>query len=138
MTTAVTVASCTGSRSPATCPRVPGRAADGRARAPAWRAGCQFARDALTHGRREPSNDATIRVASRLPRGRAMRSRLEASTARLYFPLARLALCADCEVCFEIGFDACPACGGRTWSPVARLIGHASEGSVVRAVRAVL
>jgi hypothetical protein len=67
-----------------------------------------------------------------------MRSRLEASTARLYFPLARLALCADCEVCFEIGFDACPACGGRTWSPVARLIGHASEGSVVRAVRAVL
>jgi hypothetical protein len=67
-----------------------------------------------------------------------MRSRLEASTARLYFPLARLALCADCEVCFEIGFDACPACGGRTWSPVARLIGHSSEGSVVRAVRAVL
>src|SRR2546423_14563867 len=67
-----------------------------------------------------------------------MRSRLQLSTARLYFPLARLALCADCEVCFEIGLDACPACGGRTWSPLSRLIGHASEGAVVRAVRAVV
>jgi hypothetical protein len=67
-----------------------------------------------------------------------MRSRLQASTARLYFPLARLALCADCEVCFEIGADACPACGGRTWSPLARLIGQPSEGAVVRAVRAVV
>jgi hypothetical protein len=67
-----------------------------------------------------------------------MRSRHEVSTARLYFPLARLALCADCEVCFEIGFDACPACGCRTWSPLSRLIGHASDGAVVRAVRAVV
>jgi len=67
-----------------------------------------------------------------------MRSRLAAPEARLYFPLARLALCADCEVCFEIGYDACPGCGGRTWSPLARIIGHTSEGSVVRAVRAVL
>jgi hypothetical protein len=67
-----------------------------------------------------------------------MRSRLETSSPRLYFPLARLALCADCEVCFEIGFDACPACGGRTWSPLARLVGHASEGTVVRAVRAMV
>ena len=67
-----------------------------------------------------------------------MRSRLAAPEARLYFPLARLALCADCEVCFEIGYDACPGCGGRTWSPLARIIGQASEGSVVRAVRAVL
>jgi hypothetical protein len=67
-----------------------------------------------------------------------MGSRLQVSSARLYFPLARLALCADCEVCFEIGFDACPACGGRTWSPLARMIGHASDGAVVRAVRAVV
>lgn len=79
-----------------------------------------------------------MRVALTLPHRRAMRSRLELSTARLYFPLARLALCADCEVCFEIGLDACPACGGRTWSPLSRLIGHASEGAVVRAVRAVV
>jgi len=95
-------------------------------------------RDALACAPLDPPKDADIRVASALPRGRAMRSRLQASTARLYFPLARLALCADCEVCFEIGFDACPACGGRTWSPLARMIGHASDGAVVRAVRAVV
>ena len=65
-----------------------------------------------------------------------MRSRLRVTAARLYFPLARLALCADCEVCFEIGADACPACGGRSWSPLSRLIGQqASDGAVVRAVR---
>lgn len=67
-----------------------------------------------------------------------MRSRLQTSSARLYYPLARLALCADCEVCFEIGADTCPACGGRTWSPLSRLIGHAADGAVVRAVRAVV
>jgi hypothetical protein len=67
-----------------------------------------------------------------------MRSRLELTTARLYFPFARLALCADCEVCFEIGLDACPACGGRTWSPLSRLIGQASDGAIARAVRAVV
>src|SRR5439155_1507191 len=57
---------------------------------------------------------------------------------RVYFPFARLALCADCEVCFEIGLEACPACGGRTWSPLSRLIGQASDGAIVRAVRAVV
>ena len=67
-----------------------------------------------------------------------MRSRLRLAAARVYFPLARLALCADCEVCFEIGVDACPACGGRSWSPLSRLIGQASDGAVVRAVRAVV
>ena len=68
-----------------------------------------------------------------------MRSRLRVTAARLYFPLARLALCADCEACFEIGADACPACGGRSWSPLSRLIGQqASDGAVVRAVRAVV
>src|SRR5688572_12116440 len=69
-----------------------------------------------------------------------MRSRvsLTTATARLYFPLSRLALCADCEVCFEIGFDACPACGGETWSSLSRLMGNAAEGAVVRAVQAVV
>jgi hypothetical protein len=56
----------------------------------------------------------------------------------MYFPLSRLALCADCEVCFEMGVNACPACGGHTWSALSRLIGQASEGAVVRAVRAVV
>jgi len=67
-----------------------------------------------------------------------MRSRLALTTPRVYFPFARLALCADCEVCFEIGHDACPACGGRTWSPLSRLIGQATDGAIVRAVRAVV
>jgi hypothetical protein len=67
-----------------------------------------------------------------------MRSRLGVSTPRLYFPLARLALCADCEMCFEIGVDACPACGCGTWSPLSRLIGQASDGAIARAVRAVV
>src|SRR5262249_23390779 len=111
-----------------------GAAADRRA--PLGEPGVRGAssRDALAPAPHDSSKDAGFRVASPLPRGRAMRSRLEASTARLYFPLARLALCADCEVCFEIGFDACPACGGRTWSPGGRLLGHGSEGAGVRPV----
>jgi hypothetical protein len=34
----------------------------------------------------------------------------------------RLGLCLDCEDCFEIGAEACPACGGETWVPVARFL----------------
>jgi hypothetical protein len=67
-----------------------------------------------------------------------MRSRLSVATPRLYVPLSRLALCADCEVCFEIGVDACPACGGETWSSLPRLLGNSAEAAVVRAVRAVV
>jgi hypothetical protein len=92
----------------------------------------------LAHDTPDASNGVTHGVAPTLPHGRAMRSRLEISAPRLYFPLARLALCADCEVCFEIGSDACPACGGRTWSPLSRMIGDASDGAMARAVRAVV
>lgn len=35
-------------------------------------------------------------------------------------PLARLALCLDCEACFEVGPGPCPACGSATWTPLAR------------------
>src|SRR5207247_10421316 len=86
----------------------------------------------------DPLNGAAIRVASTLPQCRAMRSRVALTSPRVYFPFARLALCADCEVCFEIGLEACPACGGRTWSPLSRLIGQASDGAIVRAVSAVV
>ena len=41
----------------------------------------------------------------------------------LHLPLARLALCLDCEATFEIGPDSCPACASRTWAPVARFLG---------------
>ena len=37
------------------------------------------------------------------------------STALSHLPLRRLALCLDCEACFEIGASSCPACGGDTW-----------------------
>lgn len=67
-----------------------------------------------------------------------MRSRAQLATPRLYVPLARLALCVDCEVCFEIGPDQCPACGSDTWSPLSRFIGNASEKAVVRAVHALV
>ena len=39
-----------------------------------------------------------------------------------HLPLRRLALCLDCEECFEIGADACPRCGTETWVPIARLL----------------
>jgi hypothetical protein len=41
---------------------------------------------------------------------------------RVHFPLARLALCLDCDACFEIGLEQCPACGSRTWSSLSRFI----------------
>ena len=67
-----------------------------------------------------------------------MRNRPQLVTPRLHVPLARLALCVDCEVCFEIGPDQCPACGSKTWSPLSRFIGDASEKAVVRAVHALV
>lgn len=39
-----------------------------------------------------------------------------------HLPLARLALCLDCEACFEIGPSSCPACGSETWCPLARFL----------------
>jgi hypothetical protein len=37
------------------------------------------------------------------------------STALSHLPFRRLALCLDCEACFDIGTSSCPACGGDTW-----------------------
>lgn len=33
----------------------------------------------------------------------------------LHIPLRRLALCLDCEACFDIQCRACPGCGGGSW-----------------------
>lgn len=38
----------------------------------------------------------------------------------LHFPLRKLALCLDCDACFEFGSSTCPACGSETLSPLAR------------------
>jgi hypothetical protein len=40
----------------------------------------------------------------------------------MHFLLRRAALCLDCESCFELGRDHCPACGGDTWVPLARFL----------------
>src|SRR5688572_6925315 len=49
---------------------------------------------------------------------RLMIQRRRRVTARVHLPLRRLALCLDCEECFEIGDEACPACGSETWTPL--------------------
>jgi hypothetical protein len=40
----------------------------------------------------------------------------------LHLPLRRVALCLDCEACYEIGAPACSACGGDTWAPLAKFL----------------
>jgi len=45
---------------------------------------------------------------------------------QLHVPLKRLALCLDCERCFELGATACPGCGSSTWITLARFL----EGGV--------
>jgi hypothetical protein len=46
----------------------------------------------------------------------------EAAVAASHVPLGRVALCLDCDSCFKIGYDACPACGSRAWALVARFL----------------
>jgi hypothetical protein len=48
------------------------------------------------------------------------RSRVLASGVHL--PLKKLALCLDCDECFELGYASCPACGSGTWSPLGRFL----------------
>jgi hypothetical protein len=48
---------------------------------------------------------------------------MKSLSANVHVPLNRLALCLDCEECFEVGFDACPACSSATWVPLARFVG---------------
>lgn len=57
------------------------------------------------------------------------RSRALAAGPRLHFPLRRLALCLDCEQCFEIGGDTCRACGSETWCTLARFLELRNEGA---------
>ena len=49
----------------------------------------------------------------------------------MHLPLRRLALCLDCDECFEIN-DACPACGSETWTSLARFLEWNSPDSVSR------
>ena len=48
----------------------------------------------------------------------------------VHVPLTRLALCLDCEECFEVGLDACPACSSATWVTLARFVGGGLQAVV--------
>ncbi len=47
----------------------------------------------------------------------------------MYLPLMRLALCLDCEQCFEIDALRCPACGSKSIASLARFLGRSSGRS---------
>jgi hypothetical protein len=47
--------------------------------------------------------------------------------ARVHFALRQLALCLDCDECFEIGSPTCPACGSATWTSLSRFLAQASS-----------
>jgi hypothetical protein len=66
-----------------------------------------------------------------------MLNRSRVLTAGIHLPLQRLALCVDCDECFELGPSTCPACGSRTWSPLARFldIGYGPQGHGVHGLR---
>ena len=63
-----------------------------------------------------------------------MTSDLEVLTSRVHLPLMRLGMCLDCEACFEIGVTACPACGSKTWTPLARFLETARRERMVQSV----
>jgi hypothetical protein len=59
------------------------------------------------------------------------RTRVPASG--IHLPLKKLALCLDCDECFELGYAAtCPACGSGTWSPLGRFLDIAAGPRPVR------
>jgi len=65
-----------------------------------------------------------------------MLQRTQARSTGIHMPLRNLALCLDCDECFALGSETCPACGSRTWTPAARFLDlvaapgpHRSNGS---------
>jgi hypothetical protein len=46
-----------------------------------------------------------------------------------WLPLGRAALCLDCEACYSIEEPACPACGSRTWTLLARFLAERNEAA---------
>lgn len=57
--------------------------------------------------------------------------------SRIHLPLARLGMCLDCEVCFEIGTGNCPGCGGGTWIALAKFLETARHRRMVQGVESV-
>ena len=56
-----------------------------------------------------------------------MLQRTQARSIGIHLPLRELALCLDCDECFALGGETCPACGSRTWTPAARFLDLVAE-----------
>ena len=56
-----------------------------------------------------------------------MISRARQLAPRAHLPLRQLALCLDCDECFEIASPTCPACGSATWTSLSRFLTQASS-----------
>ena len=56
-----------------------------------------------------------------------MISRARQLAPRAHLPLRQLALCLDCDECFEIGSPTCPACGSATWTSLSRFLTQTSS-----------
>src|SRR2546425_2132094 len=56
-----------------------------------------------------------------------MISRRRKPAPRVHLPLRSLALCPDCDECFEVGPETCPACGSATWTSISRFLEQASS-----------
>jgi hypothetical protein len=55
-----------------------------------------------------------------------MISRRRTLAAKVHLPLRQLALCLDCDECFDIRSPMCPACGSATWTSLSRFLAQAS------------
>jgi predicted amidophosphoribosyltransferase len=58
-----------------------------------------------------------------------MLQRTQGRSTGIHLPLRNLALCLDCDECFALGGELCPACGSRTWTPAARFLDLVAPGS---------
>jgi hypothetical protein len=56
-----------------------------------------------------------------------MISRRRTLAAKVHLPLRQLALCLDCDECFEISRPTCPACGCATSTSLSRFLTQASS-----------
>jgi hypothetical protein len=56
-----------------------------------------------------------------------MTSRRRMLATTVHLPLRQLALCLDCDECFEISSPTCPACGSATWTSLSRFLAQASS-----------
>src|SRR5215471_7778820 len=61
-----------------------------------------------------------------------MLQRNHAVAPGIHLPLRKLALCLDCDECFTLGSQRCPACGSGTWTPAARFLDLMTASQTLR------